>query len=164
MSTPQNLKEIYIDELKDLWSANDQMHDVVGRMIEAAGDPQLKTLLTKSLAGIAAHTGTVRTLIAAHDDDVAKDHCKGMEGLVKEARKHALASFDDHDAQDVVLIAQYQRMSHYGIAGFGTATAYAEALGLDDDAEALDAITQDIYGGDEYATLLAERSVNLAAK
>lgn len=164
MSTPQNLKEIYIDELKDLWSANDQMHDSIKALAETAGDDKLRALLEKSLAGIAAHTQSVKQLIAGHDDDVAKDHCKGMEGLVKEARKHALADFDDPDAQDVVIIAQYQRMSHYGIAGFGTATAYAEALGLDDDAEVLDGITQDIYGGDEYATLLAERSVNLAAK
>lgn len=164
MSTPQSLKEIYIDELKDLWSANDQMQDVVEKLTKSAGNDQLQALLAKSLTGIAAHTAKVRALVAAHDDDVAKDHCKGMEGLVKEAKKHALADFDDADAQDVVIIAQYQRMSHYGIAGFGTATAYAEALGLADDAAILDDITQDIYGGDEYATLLAERSVNLAAK
>jgi ferritin-like metal-binding protein YciE len=55
-------------------------------------------------------------------------------------------------------------MSHYGIAGFGTAAAYAKALGLKDDNKKLRDATKDIYGGDEYMTKLAESSVNLQAE
>ena len=65
---------------------------------------------------------------------------------------------------DVLIIAQYQRMTHYGIAGFGTAAAYAKALGLKDDHKVLSAATKDIYGGDEYMTKLAETSVNVEAE
>ena len=55
-------------------------------------------------------------------------------------------------------------MTHYGIAGFGTAAAYAKALGLEEDEQKLDEATKEIYGGDEYMTKLAETSVNLQAE
>ena len=57
---------------------------------------------------------------------------------------------------DAVIIAQYQRMTHYGIAGFGTAAAYAKALGFKDDAAKLSAATKEIYGGDEFMSKLAD--------
>ena len=65
---------------------------------------------------------------------------------------------------DAQIIAQYQRMAHYGIAGFGTAAAYAGALGLKPAVKALDLATKEIYGGDEYSTRLAEATVNIDAK
>ena len=65
---------------------------------------------------------------------------------------------------DVLIIAQYQRMTHYGIAGFGTAAGYAKALGLKADNKSLRDATKEIYGGDEYMTKLAETSVNLQAE
>ncbi len=71
---------------------------------------------------------------------------------------------DQGPVLDALIIAQYQRMTHYGIAGFGTAAAYAEALGRKDDAAQLNRATKEIYGGDEYATTLAETSVNLKAE
>ena len=64
---------------------------------------------------------------------------------------------------DVIIIAQYQRMTHYGIAGFGTAAAYAKALGLNDDAKQLSAVTKEIYSNDKYTSKLADSSVNLHA-
>ena len=63
-----------------------------------------------------------------------------------------------------MIIAQYQRMSHYGLAGFGTAAAYAGALGLKDDAAKPQAIASDIYKADEYTSKLAERSEQAAAQ
>ena len=95
----------------------------------------------------------------------SKEHCKGMEGLVAEATKHVLEEGPAKGSVlDVLIIAQYQRMTHYGIAGFGTAAAYAKALGLKDDNKKLRDATKEIYGGDEYMTQLAETSVNLQAE
>jgi len=65
---------------------------------------------------------------------------------------------------DVPIIAQYRRMTHYGIAGFGTAAAYAKALGLTDDTDKLRDATKEICGGNEHMTKLAETSVNLQAE
>ena len=164
MSTPKHLKDIYIDELKDLWSANDQMKRVVKSITPNADDPKLKDMLTRSQDGIQQHTELLKSLIEGQGEKVTKEHCKGMEGLVEEATKHVLEEGPDKGPlRDVLIIAQYQRMSHYGIAGFGTAGAYAVALGLKDDAKRLKAATKDIYGSDEFMSQLAETSANCQA-
>ncbi len=166
MSAPQNLTELYIDELKDLWSANDQMQKCVKKMADKASDKKLMDMLTKSHDGIAKHTDMLKELIAAHGEKVSKEHCKGMEGLVAEATKHT--STEDAPANgpvlDAVIIAQYQRMTHYGIAGFGTAAAFAKEIGKTDDHAKLQAATKDCYNADEYMTKLAETSANANAK
>lgn len=157
------LKSLYIDELKDLWSANDQMEDVVGKLAEAASDTKLSDRLSKAKAGISQHTGLLKDLLSEAGGEVEKEHCKGMEGLVAEARKHALDSDLKGAALDVSIIAQYQRMCHYGLAGFGTVKAFAEALGKDAAARKLDAALDDIYDSDGFMTELAERSRNVDA-
>ena len=165
MSTPEDLKDIYTDELKDLWSANDQMKRVLKKVTSKATDNALKEMLISSQAGIEKHTDTLKEMIAGQDEKVSKEHCKGMEGLVAEATKHILEEGPEKGPLlDVLIIAQYQRMTHYGIAGFGTAGAYAKALGLKDDAKKLKDATKEIYGGDEYMAKLAETSVNLHAE
>lgn len=165
MSTPANLDDVYVDELKDLWSANDQMHKVLKKITAKTSDAALKAMLTKSLEGIARHTAVLKDLIAGRGEKVAKEHCKGMAGLVAEATKHVLDEGPKKGpVRDVLIIAQYQRMTHYGIAGFGTAAAYAKALGLKDDNRKLRDATKEIYCGDEFMTKLAESSVNLQAE
>lgn len=165
MSGPHSLKDVYAEELKDLWSANDQMTKAVKSMVDEANDQTLKQMFEKSVAGIGKHTDTLKALLEENGEDVEKEHCKGMEGLVKEAIKHSIKDAPkDDDLQDLVMIAQYQRMSHYGITGFGTAVAYAAALGLDDHAAKLKAIVSDIYKADEYASKLGEKAAQLAPK
>jgi ferritin-like metal-binding protein YciE len=165
MSTPEDLKDVYTDELKDLWSANDQMLKVVKKLTTKASDASLKDMLKSSQEGITKHTDVLKELIAGQDEKVSKEHCKGMEGLVAEATKHVLEEGPEKGpVLDTIIIAQYQRMTHYGIAGFGTAAAYAKALGLKDDNKKLREATKEIYGGDEFMTKLAETAVNIDAK
>ena len=163
MSAPKNLSECYVHELQDNWSANDQMEKCVRELAAATTESTLKERLEKSADGIAEHTKTVKSLL--EDCGAAeKEHCKGMEGLVKEAKKHALEpDFDDGEVRDVVIIAQYQRMCHYGICGFGTAKAFAEALGKSDHVAKLDTLTADCYQADQNMTDLAERCQNMQA-
>jgi len=164
MSTASSLKDVYIDEMQDLWSANDQMQRVMQSMSEKASDSSLKEMMAKSIDGIGRHTATLKSILQAQGGDIGKDHCRGMEGLVEEAKKHALEADFDGQLRDLAIISQYQRMSHYGLAGFGTAAAYANALGLQDDATKLKGIVSDIYKADEYTSKLAEHAEQLAAK
>jgi ferritin-like metal-binding protein YciE len=165
MSTPENLNDLYTGELQDLWSANDQMAKALKKITSKASDPALKDMLTKSQLGIADHTDMLKELLSESDEKVKKEHCKGMEGLVAEAIKHTTEEAPEKGpVLDAVIIAQYQRMSHYGIAGFGTAASYAGTLGLKKAVKALDKATKDIYGSDEYMTKLAEMTVNIGAK
>ena len=82
MSTPEDLKDVYTDELKDLWSANDQMQKVLKKITSKASDATLKDMLKNSQDGIAKHTEILKELIAGQDEKVSKEHCKGMKGLV----------------------------------------------------------------------------------
>lgn len=165
MPAPDSLKGIYTDELKDLWSANDQMVKAVKTLGENAHDAKLKTLLETSLSGIATHTETLKALLEASGGEAEKEHCKGMEGLVKEALKHSVKEGpEDGELRDIVIIAQYQRMCLYGVTGFGSAAAYATALGQKEDAKKLKAIVAEIYQADEYTSKLGEKLAKLAVK
>ena len=164
MSDIENLSDLYIDELKDLWSANDQMARALKKIAPKATHPKLKEMLDGSQQGIASHTDLLKALIANQDEKVSKEHCKGMEGLVTEAIKHTI---EEAPAQgpvlDAAIIAQYQRMTHYGITGFGTVAAFAKALKLTDDNRQLKAAVKDMYDADELMTELAEAAVNVDA-
>ena len=164
MTAPNSLKEVYLDEMKDLWSANNQMAGTLQKLTGRASDAKLKTMLERSLDGIKAHSETLKRLIAKNGGEASPEHCKGMEGLVKEALKHAVeeASSNGH-LRDAQIIAQFQRMTHYGLAGFGTAAAYAKALGFTDQEAELKKAVSEMYRGDEYATKLAETAERAAA-
>lgn len=95
MSSVSNLSDLYIEELKDLWSANDQMVRALKKIATKATNPKLKQRLESSQKGIASHTDLLKALIANQDETVSKEHCKGMEGLVSEALKHTLEDGPD---------------------------------------------------------------------
>jgi ferritin-like metal-binding protein YciE len=159
-----NLSDLYIDELKDLWSANDQMAKALKKIAPKASHPKLKKMLETSQEGIASHTDLLKALIANQDAKVSKEHCKGMEGLVAEAIKHTLEDGPDKGpVLDAAIIAQYQRMTHYGITGFGTVAAFSKALKLNDDNGQLKKAVKDMYVADELMTELAEAAVNADA-
>ena len=164
MSAISSLSDLYVDELKDLWSANDQMGKALKTITPHATNPKLQKLLEKAQDGIKSHTGVLKALIADRDEEVAKEHCKGMEGLVNEAIKHTI---DDAPKKgpvlDAAIIAQYQRMTHYGITGFGTVAAFARALKLGDANSRLEAAVKDMHVGDDLVSELAEAAINVEA-
>jgi ferritin-like metal-binding protein YciE len=87
-----------------------------------------------------------------------------MEGLVAEARAHALdAQFGDSAARDAMIVTQYQRMAHYAIAAYGCLRAFADRLKLDDDGATLQAMLDSAYDGDRRMTQIATDGVNRAA-
>jgi ferritin-like metal-binding protein YciE len=164
MAKISSLQELYVDELKDLWSANDQMVKALTKIAPHATSSKLGSMLEKSGKGIARHTELLNTLIESQDEKVKKEHCKGMEGLVAEALKHTIEEAPEKGpVLDAAIIAQFQRMTHYGITGFGTVSAFAKALGLTDDQEKLGAAVKDMYQSDELMTELAESAVNVKA-
>lgn len=164
MASISNLQELYIDELKDLWSANDQMARALKKIAPVASHAKLKSMLESAQGGIAKHTELLRSLIQGQGGEVSKEHCRGMEGLAAEAIKHTIDEAPKSGpVLDAAIIAQYQRMTHYGITGFGTVAAFANALKLSDDNTRLKAAVKDMYNSDELMTELAEAAVNAAA-
>ncbi len=164
MSKITTLQELYVDELKDLWSANDQMARALKKISAKATNTKLKSMLEAAPAGIARHTDLLKSLIEAQDHEVSKEHCKGMEGLAAEAFKHTIDDAPEAGpVLDAAIIAQYQRMTHYGITGFGTVRAFARALKREDDAAKLGEAIANMYGSDELMSELAESAVNVEA-
>ena len=164
MAKISSLQELYVDELKDLWSSNDQMIKALTTIAPHATNPKLASMLTNSTKGIAKHTELLKSLIEAQDDEVKKEHCRGMEGLVAEALKHTVQDAPEKGpVLDAAIISQYQRMTHYGITGFGTVSAFAKALKLSDDHKQLGEAVAQMYQSDELMTELAESAVNVKA-
>ena len=104
MPSAGSLKDIYIEEIRDLWSANDQMQRIMHNMSQKAADKKLKDLLDRSVEGIAKHSETLRSVLESQGGRVAKEHCKGMEGLVAEAKKHAIDADVEESLRDLVII------------------------------------------------------------
>ena len=164
MSKISSLEELYADELKDLWSANDQMAKALKKIAPQATNPKLKELLVSSRDGIAKHTELLKSLIDDQGEKAKKEHCKGMEGLVAEAIKHTVDEAPTAGpVLDASIIAQYQRMTHYGITGFGTVAAFAKALKLDEHNKKLESAVKDMHRGDDMMSEIAESAVNVEA-
>lgn len=162
--TINSLKDVYIDQLQDIYSADKQSLEATKSMLEKATDEKLKTALQNGVDGIGEGMETVEEIIKGHDEDPTGEFCKGMEGLVREVRAHVLnADFGDDDARDAMIIAQYQRMTHYGLAGYGCLVAFAKRLGLDAEADKLQTCLDNTYKGDREMTGIAMSGVNEAA-
>ena len=155
------LKDLYIDQLQDLYSADRQARSIVKEFGEHASDEKLKNALNRSVSGIEQGVESLKALIDEHGADPSGEYCKGMEGLVKEARRHVLdASFGAGWVRDAAIIGQYQRMAHYAIAGYGTALAFARRLDLTEDVDTLQACLDATYHGDGEMSAIAEGRVN----
>ena len=159
-----NLKDVYIDQMQDIYSANTQSARVTQKLADAASNAELKKALKAGVEGIEQGKAKLKKLIEGHGADPEGEHCKGMEGLVNEAQAHALdEDFGDDDVRDAMIITQYQRMVHYGIAGYGCLKAFANRLGLEDEARQHDEMLSSTYDGDSHMNDIATGGVNKAA-
>jgi len=155
------LKDLYFSQLQDLHSACEQSLDVTAKMGAAAKHGDLGDALRAGHAGISDGLDKIRSICAKNQVDPKGAHCRGMEGLVAEAKAHALDEvFTDKDVRDAMIIAQYQRMAHYAIAGYGCLKAYADRLGFNEDAGILDECLKQTEGGDATMTRIATTKVN----
>jgi len=158
------LKDVYRDQLQDLWSANTQSLEIVNELGRAASDKALSEALIDGSNGISDGIEKIAELCNAHDIDPNGEHCKGMEGLVKEARARVLdQDFADDNARDAMIITQYQRMVHYALAGYGCLVAFANRLEQDGDGAVLQICLDNTYDGDRRMTDIATGHVNSAA-
>lgn len=158
------LKDLYVDQAQDMYSANKQSLEVTKKLHQAAKNDDLKSALKAAVDGIEDGMAALSEVIKAHDAEPSGEHCRGMEGLVKEAEAHALEiETDDDDVRDASIITQYQRMCHYAIAGYGCLHAFAHRLKLDDEARRLKKCLDNTYDGDRHMTDLAMGGINEAA-
>lgn len=158
----ETLENLYVDTLKDLYSAEDQIIEALPKLIEATSHEDLKASLEEHLKITRAQIERLETIFSALGKSPGSEKCKGMEGLLKEG-DHALEKHQDSDVLDAAIIGAAQRVEHYEMAGYGCARTYAAMLGLDDQAAMLQTTLDEEGEADHRLTDLAEECVNVDA-
>ena len=122
------LRELYVDELKDIYSAETQLVKALPKMAKAAVSAELRNGFVQQLEQTRDHVSRLEQIFEDLDETPTDKHCKGMEGLIKEGGEAAEEDYEG-DAKDAALIGAAQRVEHYEIAAYGTVRAMAEKLG-----------------------------------
>jgi ferritin-like metal-binding protein YciE len=158
----ETLQDLYIHELKDLYSAEKQLIRALPKMAKAAKNQQLAAGFQEHLEQTKEHAARIEKILARHKKSTRGSRCKGMEGIIAEGAE-MVEEQADAEVKDAGLIAAAQRVEHYEMAGYGTARTYAEMLGDDEGAKLLQTTLQEETATDEKLTKLAKSSVNIAA-
>lgn len=157
------LAELLVDELKDLYSAEKQMVRSLPRLAKATKTPELRRAFERHLEETRGQVERLEAIGEALDVKLTGKKCVGMEGLVEEG-KELLEEDLDGSALDAGLIGAAQKAEHYEIAAYGTARAHAEVLGLSKVARLLQKTLEEEGATDKKLTALAERLVNVEAR
>lgn len=158
----ETLEKLYVDELKDLWSAENQILKALPKMIKAASHRELKQAFTAHEKQTKEHVKRLEQVCAELGYSPRGKKCVGMEGLLKEG-SDLIKERPDPDVLDAGLISAAQHVEHYEMAGYGTVRTWARLLGYDDQADILQKTLDEEGDTDKLLTGLAERSINVAA-
>lgn len=158
----ETLKELYVHELKDLYSAEKQLTKALPKMAKAATDEDLAAGFEEHLEQTEEHVNRLEKILGNLDESTRGPKCKGMEGLIEEG-KEIMEETSDDDVRDAGLISAAQRVEHYEIAGYGCARTYAEMLGDKKGADLLEQTLQEEGDTDKKLTRLAKSVVNVKA-
>lgn len=159
----KNLKDLFEHELKDLYSAENQLLRALPKLKDHASDSKLKKAFEKHLKETEGHVKRLQEICDELGIKPTGETCKAMQGLVKEAESF-LEEDADKDVMDAGLIAEAQRVEHYEISGYGTAVRFAKELGFDDIASKLQKTLDEEYKADDLLTEMAEDRLNRKAK
>jgi ferritin-like metal-binding protein YciE len=155
------LQELLVDQLKDLYSAENQIIKALPKMAKNATNEQLRMAFERHLEETRGHVARLEQIAEQMDFSLKGKKCKGAEGLIEEG-KEAMEEFED-DVLDAALIGAAQKVEHYVIAGYGTARTHAMMLGLTKVARLLQQTLDEEGRTDKKLTELAERVVNREA-
>ena len=157
-----NLRDVFHEQLKDIYSAEKQLTEALPKMVQAASAQELKDAFSYHLEQTKSHHEQVRQLLDHLDVNPGNKKCKAMEGLVEEGSEMAKER-GDKDARDVGLIAAAQKVEHYEIATEGSLRTWARMLGDSDAAQMLQGILDEEYDADNKLDKLAEGYLNREA-
>lgn len=159
------LKDVFIEQLKDIYYAENQLVKALPKMAKKATDPRLQKAFETHLAETQGQVAKLEMVMQSLDINVEGEKCQAIEGLLKEA-EGLMANTKDPETLDAVLILAAQKIEHYEIATYGCLCAFANRLGYRDQAETLHSILEQERGADKILTGLAENSpgINERAK
>lgn len=157
-----DLKDLYVEQLKDLYSAENQLVEALPKMAAAATSAQLRQGFQEHLEQTRNHVKRLESVFQDLGEEPGGHTCKAMQGLVAEGSE-TIQQQAAPAVKDAGLIAAAQRVEHYEIAGYGTVVTYAKLLGYPQHAETLRATEQEEKQTDQKLTGLAQQ-INVKAQ
>jgi len=160
----ESLRELFIEELQDIYSAENQIIDALPNMIKKAFSPDLKAGFTNHLEQTRQQVARLDRIFDQLGDDVDRDDktCKGMQGILKDG-KELLKTDAEPEVLDAGMIAAAQRVEHYEIAGYGTVRTYAQLLGRNEWVQLLEQTLQEEKDTDVKLSQLSNH-INVEAR
>jgi len=149
-----SLQELYVEQLQDLYSAEQQIIKALPKMIEETQSDELRNALNEHLQVTQTQAGRIETIFEELGEKAEGEKCKGMEGILKEGSELVKDAGDG--VRDAAIIAAAQRVEHYEMAGYGTARTYATLLGFDEAANSLEQTLEEEKEADQTLSGLAE--------
>jgi len=156
------LEELLVDELKDIYSAENQIIKALPKMAKAASSPELKRAFERHLEETRRQVERLNQIADHLEIKLTGKKCKGMEGLIEEG-KEIMEEDLDENAIDAGLIGAAQKVEHYEIAAYGTARTHAQLLGYSKAAKLLQQTLDEEGNTDKKLTSLAESIINVEA-
>jgi len=157
------LEDLYMDLLKDLYSAEKQLVKALPKMAKAAQSTDLRKAFEEHLGQTEEHVERIERIFSELEGSPRGKKCVGMEGLVEEGNE-LLKEDVEPDVLDAGLIAAAQKVEHYEIASYGTARAWAERMGYNNAARLLQQTLDEESTANEKLTQIAESHVNMEAQ
>ena len=159
MAKQQGLRELLIDELRDIYDAEKQLTKALPKMAKGATSDELRELIETHLQETEGHVERLERVFEAMGETARAKHCDGIAGIINEGATLLKGEFDGA-VLDAGIIAGAQRAEHYEMAAYGSIMAWAETLGLGDVVDILEQTLEEEKGADEKLTALAEGNVN----
>ena len=156
------LQELLVDELKDLYNAENQIIKALPRMAKKATSEQLRVAFERHLEETRTHAERLEQIAEEMDFTIRGKKCKGMQGLLEEGKELMSEGLED-EALDAGMIGAAQKVEHYEIAAYGTARTHANHLGLKKVSRLLQQTLDEEGKTDKKLTQLAESMVNVQA-
>ncbi|MDP9097450.1 MAG: ferritin-like domain-containing protein [Verrucomicrobiota bacterium] len=157
-----SLKDLYIDELKDLYNAESQLLKALPKMAKKASAPELRSAFQDHLKQTEGHVNRLEKIFKGMGEKPTGKTCKAMKGLIEEG-KEIIEEDGDGSVLDAALIGAAQRVEHYEIAGYGVVRTFASLLGEEDAMETLQRTLNEEAETDKKLTGLAESIINVEA-
>ena len=158
-----SLRELYIDELRDLYNAETQLVKALPKMAKGAANDQLRRAFEEHLRQTSEHVSRLEQIFEQLGEKASGKKCLGMEGLVKEGAETLKEEYGD-DVKDAAIIGAAQRVEHYEMAGYGTVRTFAELLGENEHVSLLEQTLEEEKQADQKLTELAEEINQQAAQ
>jgi ferritin-like metal-binding protein YciE len=159
-----NLNELLVHELKDLYDAEHQLVAALPKLAEAANNAKLAEAFRNHLEQTEEHVTRLAAVFRECGEEPDRETCKAMKGLIDEADRIRKLDTDDPDVLDAALISAAQRVEHYEIAAYGTLKVWAATAGLDGAVQLLSQTLLEEKAADEKLTEIAESGVNREAE